>query len=140
MEKNRELAPLQSRAAKIPVAKVLNKATRPPTSAEEAPVEAPVEAPAKAEPAPKKKASKKSQVTKPAPEKAPITLSLPIDLQGRARAAFRYAAFHEHVVNFSDLVANALEAEVKRIQDQYNNGEDFEPDFEPIARGRKSRR
>lgn len=126
MENKRELAPLQSRSAKIPTAAGLSKATRKTQTAKASNADLPAET--------------ESIPKKGTPKKAPITINLPVDLQGKARAAFRYAAFHEHVANFGDLVANALEAEVKRIQDEYNNGEDFEPDFEPLAKGRKPKR
>ena len=53
----------------------------------------------------------------------------------RARAAFRYAAFHDHVPSFAAFVENALEQEIRRYEEKYNNGEPFEPDTEPLATG-----
>ena len=60
------------------------------------------------------------------------------DLRGRARAAFRHAAFHEAVPTFSQFVANALEAEIKRIETEYNGGDTLQPVNEDLPRGRRT--
>lgn len=58
------------------------------------------------------------------------------ELRGRARAAFREASYHEDVPTFAQLVANALEAEISRIEHQYNDGMPLEPRAENLRRGR----
>ena len=70
--------------------------------------------------------------------KVPFTVNIPAELHGRARAAFRHAQFHERVATFGDFVANALEAEVSRIEKEHNGGNRFEPEHENLPRGRKS--
>lgn len=69
------------------------------------------------------KASKRrvTKTAQPASAATRVQLAADVttDLRGRARAAFRHAAFHEAVPTFSQFVANALEAEIKRIETEY---------------------
>jgi hypothetical protein len=61
------------------------------------------------------KASKRrvTKTAQPASAATRVQLAADVttDLRGRARAAFRHAAFHEAVPTFSQFVANALEAD-----------------------------
>lgn len=86
--------------------------------------------------APRKRVSKLA----PAPTASRVQLAADVstDLRGRARAAFRHAAFHESVPTFSQFVANALEAEIKRIEKEYNGGELLQPATEELPRGRRA--
>ena len=53
-----------------------------------------------------------------------------------ARAAYRVAAFHEHVPTFSAFVEGAILREVQRIEQAYNDGRPLDPDPTPIPPGR----
>lgn len=58
------------------------------------------------------------------------------DLKGRAKAAFKEAAYHEDVPSFEAFVAQALESEIRRIEKAHNRGERLEPRDENLKRGR----
>ena len=59
----------------------------------------------------KRRATKTAQPASAA-TRVQLAADVTTDLRGRARAAFRHAAFHEAVPTFSQFVANALEAEI----------------------------
>ncbi len=88
------------------------------------------------------KASKRrvTKTAQPASAATRVQLAADVttDLRGRARAAFRHAAFHEAVPTFSQFVANALEAEIKRIETEYNGGDTLQPVNEDLPRGRRT--
>lgn len=52
-----------------------------------------------------------------------LTADVDATLRGRARAAYRVAHFHERVPARSEFVANAIQAEITRIEARYNNGD-----------------
>ena len=91
-------------------------------------------APAKAS---KRRATKTAQPASAA-TRVQLAADVTTDLRGRARAAFRHAAFHEAVPTFSQFVANALEAEIKRIETEYNGGDTLQPVNEDLPRGRRT--
>lgn len=96
------------------------------------------DAPVQAEPkrAPRKRTTKPASA--PTATRVQLAADVTTDLRGRARAAFRHAAFHESVPTFSQFVANALEAEIKRIEKAYNDGEPLNPVTEELPRGRRA--
>lgn len=71
--------------------------------------------------------------------KVQITALVPENLRGRARAAFKNASYYEDVPSFSEFVANALDAEIRRLESVYNNGTEFEPVTNYLPRGRTVR-
>lgn len=74
-------------------------------------------------PAPSKQAAAKPQA---APGRKPsMTFYAETQLQSRARAAFTQTRHLEGDESFSDMVAKALEAEVARREQLYNDGEPF---------------
>ncbi len=85
----------------------------------------------------KRRATKTAQPASAA-TRVQLAADVTTDLRGRARAAFRHAAFHEAVPTFSQFVANALEAEIKRIETEYNGGETLQPVNEDLPRGRRT--
>lgn len=85
----------------------------------------------------KRRATKTAQPVSAA-TRVQLAADVTTDLRGRARAAFRHAAFHEAVPTFSQFVANALEAEIKRIETEYNGGETLQPVNEDLPRGRRT--
>lgn len=58
------------------------------------------------------------------------------ELKGRARAAYKEAAYHEDVSTFHRFVSQALEAEIHRIELAYNDGERLQPRVGNLRRGR----
>lgn len=85
----------------------------------------------------KRRATKTAQPASAA-TRVQLAADVTTDLRGRARAAFRHAAFHEAVPTFSQFVANALEAEIKRIETEYNGGDTLQPVNEDLPRGRRT--
>ena len=85
----------------------------------------------------KRRATKTAQQAS-AETRVQLAADVTTDLRGRARAAFRHAAFHEAVPTFSQFVANALEAEIKRIETEYNGGDTLQPVNEDLPRGRRT--
>jgi len=90
----------------------------------------------------KPKATRAPKKATPEPKLATrVQIAADVDptLRGRARAAFRYAKFYENVDTFSEFVANALEAEIHRIEATHNDGEPFQPDTANLPAGRPTR-
>lgn len=80
-------------------------------------------------------------VTAPEPakkprKKEPVTVSLPTELRGRARAAFQHERFHEGTSSFSEFVEAAIENHVRRVELKYNAGAEFPPDEGKLTAGR----
>ncbi|MBS3182461.1 hypothetical protein [Leucobacter manosquensis] len=69
-------------------------------------------------------------------EKVQLGVKVSEELKGRARAAYKEAAYHEDVSTFHQFVSQALEAEIHRIELAYNNGERLQPRAENLRRGR----
>lgn len=125
-------------AANVLSAESRKAAPTPEPDAETAipPAETPTPRPAAAK-RPKKTAAAKRQ---PSAGKVQIAADVPADTRGRARAAFRFAQFYDRVPTFSEFVTNALEAEIRRIEQLHNNGERLEPETENLPAGRPSSR
>lgn len=137
MTDDRKIGILTPRARLQGAAHSLQAADRAQVSA--SPQPEPSETAQRATPA---KASKRraTKTAQPASAATRVQLAADVttDLRGRARAAFRHAAFHEAVPTFSQFVANALEAEIKRIETEYNGGETLQPVNEDLPRGRRT--
>lgn len=69
-------------------------------------------------------------------EKVQLGVKVGEELKGRARAAFKEAAYHEDVTTFHQFVSQALEAEIRRIEITYNDGHRLEPRSGNLRRGR----
>ncbi|MEL7978336.1 hypothetical protein AAG589_20895, partial [Isoptericola sp. F-RaC21] len=69
-------------------------------------------------------------------DKVQLTADVLEDVRGRARAAFRAAAYFEQVPTFSKFIENAVIAEVRRVEAAYNDGEPFQPITENLPSGR----
>lgn len=69
-------------------------------------------------------------------EKAYISVEVDPDLRALARAAFYVLRSRREVRSFAQFVAGALEREVKRVQDECNNGEPLVPEREALPPGR----
>lgn len=137
MTDDRKIGILTPRARLQGAAHSLQAADRAQVSA--SPQPEPSETAQRATPA---KASKRraTKTAQPASAATRVQLAADVttDLRGRARAAFRHAAFHEAVPTFSQFVANALEAEIKRIETEYNGGDTLQPVNEDLPRGRRT--
>lgn len=84
-----------------------------------------------------RKRAKTSTASRQAPQgKVQIAADVPAETRGRARAAYRFAQFHDRVPTWSEFVTNALEAEIRRIEERYNGGEPLEPIDENLPAGR----
>ena len=68
--------------------------------------------------------------------KVQLTADVLEDVRGRARAAYRAAAYFEQVATFSQFIENAVIAEVQRIEAAYNDGTPLEPVTENLPSGR----
>lgn len=68
--------------------------------------------------------------------KVQLTADVLEDVRGRARAAYRAAAYFEQVATFSQFIENAVIAEVQRIEAAYNDGKPLEPVTENLPSGR----
>ena len=137
MTDDRKIGILTPRARLQGAAHSLQAADRAQVSA--SPQPEPSETAQRATPA---KASKRraTKTAQPASAATRVQLAADVttDLRGRARAAFRHAAFHEAVPTFSQFVANALEAEIKRLETEYNGGDTLQPVNEDLPRGRRT--
>lgn len=76
----------------------------------------------------------------PAAGRVQIAADVPEEVRNSARAAFRAAAYFEHVSTFSDFVSNALQAEIRRLEEAHNDGQPFEPITDNLPAGRPSGR
>lgn len=80
--------------------------------------------------------------TKPAPAPAPaaaraqLNVSVPHDLRARARAAYRATAHLEGHQTFQDFITDALETEVRRLEDTHNGGARYTGGDQPLPAGR----
>lgn len=123
-----------------PAAGSLLKQNRPAPPAEEPPQDGPDTAPA--EPRTRSRSTRKAAKASPAPKrqatggKVQLTADVLDDVRGRARAAYRAAAYFEQVPTFSQFIENAVIAEVQRIEATYNDGAPFEPVTENLPSGR----
>lgn len=72
-------------------------------------------------------------------EKVQLGVKVTQDLKGRARAAFKEAAYYEDVPTFEQFVSGALEAEIRRIEIEHNGGHPLQPRDENLPRGRAMR-
>jgi len=82
-------------------------------------------------------AARAPRPSRPASEgKVQLGVKVSEDLKGRARAAYKEAAYHEDVTTFHQFVAQALEAEIRRIELAYKDGQRLEPRSENLRRGR----
>lgn len=72
--------------------------------------------------------------------RAQISVMVAPQLRDRARAAFRAAAYFEHVGSFAEFVAGAIEAEITRIEREHNDGLPLEPVRENLPAGRAASR
>ncbi len=109
------------------------------------PVEDSAPAPVAEPPAPQRPAAKRPKTAtaakrQPSSGKVQIGVDVPAETRGRARAAFRFAQFYDRVPSFSDFVTNALEAEIRRIEQLHNNGDRLEPEAENLPAGRPASR
>lgn len=65
-----------------------------------------------------------------------ITFYLTEGLRNRARAAYRSTSFEEKDSSWSEMLNKALLAEVERREAEYNDGEKFTGNDEPLSPGR----
>lgn len=136
MTDDRKIEVLAPRARRQGAAHALKAAEREtPARVEAATVAAPVAG--QADPKPRRKRTTKP---KTADGKVQLTADVEEELRGRARAAFRYARFYEHVGTFSEFVANAIEAEIRRIEVAHNGGERLQAEKENLPAGRPTSR
>ena len=82
------------------------------------------EAPKKAEPA-------------VSPEMSNMTVTIPVALRNRARAAFKATGYVEGDNTWSHFVAKAIEAETARREAEHNDGEMYQSWSEKLPGGRK---
>lgn len=144
MSEERTVSGLTPRPRRAGSAAILARpaSEQPPAQTNEPEEREPVTAdPVSAAPKPAAAARKPAQVTAQRakePEGAMVQLGVKVseELRGRARAAFREASYHEGVPTFAQLIANALEAEILRIEHQYNGGMPLEPNTNNLRRGR----
>ena len=70
--------------------------------------------------------------------KGQLSVLIDADVLARAKGALRLAAFYEGTDSLAQLVQNALEAEVTRLQDAHNNGQPVEPRTKNLRPGRRA--
>lgn len=120
----RRIDGLPPRAAKPDVSRLIKDARTA------SPVSAPSEtAPAPRSPAPRILPSRSGR-------KPSLTVYVPTELQSRARAAFRQTRDAENNDTFSEMIAEAIEAEVNRREQVYNGGQPFSGGAGPLPTGR----
>jgi hypothetical protein len=68
--------------------------------------------------------------------KVRATLYLSLDVLDQARNAAVHLAGYPARMTLAKLAENALRAELKRLKDQYNNGQDFPPRDADLQGGR----
>ena len=127
-----------------PAAGSLLKQNRPAAPPQGPPQDGPetVPDPTPAEPRTRARSTRKAAKASPAPKrqatggKVQLTADVLDDVRGRARAAYRAAAYFEQVPTFSQFIENAVIAEVQRIEAAYNDGTPFEPVTENLPSGR----
>ncbi len=111
-----------ARREPAPGASRLIRQNRPTPEASAAPVDEPGAAPRPA-------AAHSTSRTK-------MTFYLDANLQNRARAAFKATRHLEDDDSFSDMIARALEAEIRRREIQYNDGSAYPGSDDRLAPGR----
>lgn len=68
--------------------------------------------------------------------KVRATLYLPLDVLDAARDAAVYLAGYPARLTLAALAENALRAELQRLKDRYNGGQDFPPRDQDLKGGR----
>lgn len=147
--------PAPDRAVVLPprrtgAASALIRANRPPADGPDtvvgAQIPGPIAGPEQTpEPAPARPArptgggrpARRQATSKPA-GKGQLSVLIDADVLARAKGALRLAAFYEDTDSLAQLVQNALEAEVKRLQDAHNGGQPVEPRTKNLRPGRRA--
>ena len=73
---------------------------------------------------------------KPAKKRTTVTFYLTPAMRNRARAAYRHTSFGERDSSWSEMLNKALLAEVERREAEYNGGDAFVGNDEPLTPGR----
>jgi|SRR4051794_6705169 hypothetical protein len=77
-----------------------------------------------------------AQPTPPKKKRTTVTFYLTPAMRNRARAAYRHTSFGERDSSWSEMLNKALLAEVKRREAQYNGGDAFVGNDDPLTPGR----
>lgn len=148
MSDEKKLPALQERPRRKGAASILNAAERKPQIPEESESQEPQARPGDAITFPSLSniQSERNRISESeraetryrsdAPHKVQLGVKVQEELKGRAKAAFKEAAYYEDVPSFEAFVARALEAEIRRIEIAHNGGERLEPREENLKRGR----
>lgn len=66
-----------------------------------------------------------------------MTTDIPIDILDRAKSAFRRHGASHDVRTFSEWVSRAMNAELIRWENEFNEGKQLPPERDPLTPGRK---
>ena len=138
MSDERKIDALAPRPRRTGAAHSLQAADREPQPIQDRPETFPDSATAVAAAAPRSKGRRSRPVAPdPQPKRVQLAADVSGDLRGRSRAAFRLVSFYEGVGKFSEFVANALEAEIRRIELEHNDGQPLEASADRLPTGRQ---
>jgi hypothetical protein len=127
-----EAEPVQQQPVQSPVS-----AQEVPQAPVQQPVQAPVQAAVQAAPAAVDEPRAQAPAKKPAKDAGvKVGFYQPRDAGEQMRAAFLATRHITKYKTLSDFICSVLEAEVHRLQTEYNNGEPFESEPDSIPRGR----